>query len=122
MVNRKKLKIVKKEKIVSKLKTTSIPIIRPIQLKSVSKAKKNALLLEQDFKEAKTKDEQRFIKRKVILASNRADKKMRQRNISKKKKHEYGKIAKIYRNSYQQMVLEEIGSKPEAPAIVFEDI
>ncbi len=121
MSYRKKAKTISKGKYFPKVKVPSFPIIRPTPLKSVSKAKKNALLLEQDFKEASTREEQRAIKRKVILASNRADKKMKKRGISKEKKQEYGRIAKTYRNSYQQMVLEEIGSKPEAPAIIFED-
>ena len=121
MASRKKGRTVKKERIIPKVKIPSIPIKRKTPLKSVSKAKTNALLLEQDFKEAETREEQRIIKRKVILAANRADKKMKKRGISKEKKHEYGKIAKIYRNSYQQMVLEEIGSKPEEPAVIFED-
>ncbi len=121
MSYRKKVKTISKGKYFPKIKAPSLPVIRSTPLKSVSKAKKNALLLEQDFKQSSTREEQRVIKRKVILASNRADKKMKKRGITKDKKREYGRIAKIYRNSYQQMVLEEIGSKPEAPAVVFED-
>lgn len=118
---RKKGKAISKEKFISKVKLPSIPFPRKTSLKSVSKAKKNALLLEKDFRESNSREEKKAIKRKVILAANRADKKGKKRGISEQKKREYGKIAKLYRNSYQQMILEEIGSKPEEPAVVFSD-
>lgn len=117
MTKRKKERIVSKEKIVSKVKVPSIPLRRKTSLKNVQKAKRTAKLLEEDFAETRDREERIKIKRKVILAANRADKKGKKRGISKQKKKEYGQVAKIYRNTYQRMVLEEIYQKPEAPAI-----
>lgn len=113
MTKRKKERIVSKEKIVSKVKIPSIPLRRKTSLKSVQKAKKTAKLLEEDFKETRDREDRIKIKRKVILAANRADKKGKKRGISKQKKKEYGQVAKIYRNTYQRMVLEEIYQKTE---------
>lgn len=118
MSQRKKGRDIRKGKFVSKIKTIPTPLRRKTPLKSVSKARKNAMLLEEDFKHAKTREEQVRIKRKVILAANRADKKGKKRGISKEKRNEFEKIARIYRNAYQQMVLEEIWQKPEAPALI----
>ncbi len=113
---RKKERIISKEKIVSKVKLPSVSLRRKTPLKSVVKAKKNAKLLEEDFKESKTREEKIRIKRKVILASNRADKKRKKRGISKEKKKEYGQVARVYRSTYQRMVLDEIWQKTELPA------
>lgn len=121
MSSRKKGKVISKQRIIPKVKVPNLPIKRKTPLKSVEKAKKESRLLEQDFRQTTSREEKIRIKRKVILAANRADKKSKKRNISKNKKQEYGKIAKIYRNSYQQMVLDEIGSKPEQSAVTFEE-
>ena len=118
---RKKGRDIKKSKYLSKVKTPSIPFRRKTPLKSVSKAKKNAQLLEDDFKYSKNREEKVKIKRKVILAANRADKKGKKRGISKIKKDEYKQIARIYRNTYQRMVLEDIWQKTEIPAIHTDD-
>jgi len=109
-------KTIKKGKFVSKVKFTN-PIRTKTPLKSITKAKSNSQKLENQFKQSRDREEKRSIKRKVVLAANRADKKGKKRGISKEKKKEYGKIAHIYRNAYQRMVLEEIWREPERPAI-----
>lgn len=109
-------KNIKKGKYVSKIKQVN-PIRTKTPLKSVTKAKINSQKLEKQFNQSTNHEEKRSIKRKVVLAANRADKKGKKWGISKEKKKEYEKIARIYRSAYQRMVLEEIWSKSEQPAI-----
>lgn len=109
-------KNIKKGKYVSKLKQVN-PVRTKTPLKSVTKAKINSQKLEKQFNQSKDHEERRAIKRKVVLAANRADKKGKKRGISKAKKQEYQRIARIYRKAYQKMVLDEISFEIEQPAI-----
>lgn len=115
MVNRKKGKTVSKQKILPKLKIPSLR--RETKLRSVKGAELTAKQLEADFINTQSRTEKLRIKRKLILAANRSEKKSKKRGISKAKKREFEKIARVYSSAHERMILEEIWETIEKPAI-----
>lgn len=112
---RRKAKTISKQKIVPKIRFPSLST--KTRLRSVEEAKKSAKKLELDYEKAKSREEKIAIKRKLVLASNRAEKKSKKRNISPAKKKEYQQIARAYRSAHGRMILEEVWEKTERPAI-----
>lgn len=115
MVDRKKTKYRSKQKRIPKINFPKIR--RKTKLKSVQEARIAVKQLEQDYTEAKTRRERRIIKRKLIFASNKANKKARKRRLAKEKKLEYMRVADVYEEAYQKMLLDEIWENIEKPAI-----
>lgn len=119
---RKKGKTISKERKISKIKIPKFDILTRTRLKSVEKAKTDAKAMEKEFNRAKTREERMFIRRKVILAANRSEKRLK--DIKRKrlpeyndKKLEYKEIAKIYRKLERKLLVEEIWQEIERPAI-----
>lgn len=115
MVNRKKSKIVSKERKIPKWK--AIKFRRKAKLRSVVQAERTVSQLELDFENAHNRSQERKIKRSLILGANRAEKKAVKRRISKAKKQEYLDVADVYKSAYQRMVISEIWDEIERPAI-----
>lgn len=115
LAKRKKEKTVSKQKIIPKVKIPSLR--RETKLRSVKEAELTAKQLETDFLNTKSRTKRLRIKRKLILAANRAEKKSKKRGISKAKKKEFEDIAKVYSSAHERMVLEDIWETIERPAI-----
>ncbi len=109
-----KQKILSKEKLIPKVKIPTIPTRATLQ--SRREAGKVANELERQFKETKSREKRVRIKRQVILAANKAQKRGLKRGISKQEKEKQRLISNVYTSAYQRMVLEEIYEKPEFPA------
>jgi len=115
MARKTKGRTVSKSKIIPKVKIPSLR--RKTKLRSVKEAELTAKQLENDFINAKNRQEQLRIKRKLILAANRAEKKSKKRGISKAKKEEFKQISRVYGKAHERMTIEDIRLIIERPAI-----
>jgi hypothetical protein len=114
-----KQKLLSKERLIPKgvIPKVTIPTIPTrATLQSRGKAAKAANELERQFKATKSREKRVQIKRQVILAANKAQKRGLKRGISKQEKEKHRLISNVYTSAYQRMVLEEIYEKPEFPA------